>query len=95
MKRLRRIAIIATTISALALFFISNTGLALPPMNPNGTRPPCVLLFEVPFTDYSFQLPLWMWGAVPFSAVALSTLAAVITWIMLLFRWRATKTTAR
>ena len=89
MKRLRRTAIISTAISALTLFFLSNTALALPPVGSNGIRPPCVLVFEVPFTDYSFQLPLWMWGLVPFSALALSTVAAVTSWVMLLFRWRA------
>jgi len=89
MKRLRRIAIISTTISALALFFLSNTALSLLAVDSNGVRPPCVLVFEVPFTDYSFQLPLWMWGPVPFSALVLSTLATVTSWVMLLFRWRA------
>jgi hypothetical protein len=89
MKRLRWIAIISTTICALELFFLSNTALALLPVGPNGIRPPCVLVFEFPFTDYSFQLPLWMWGLVPFSALVLSALAAITSWVMLLFRWRA------
>jgi hypothetical protein len=47
MERLRRIAIVSTGISALALFFISNTGLALPLVPPNGTRPPCFPVFEL------------------------------------------------
>jgi len=89
MRRIRRIAIISTTTSALALLFISNTALALFPVAPNGIRPPCVPVFEVPFTDYSFQLPLWMWGLVPFSVLVLSTLAAITCWIVLLFKWRA------
>jgi hypothetical protein len=89
MKRLRWFAITSTTISALALFFISNTELALRPLEPDGSRPACVLLFEFPFTDYSFQLPFWMWGLVPFSALVLSALTAVASWAMLLFRRRA------
>ena len=89
MKRLLRMAIISTTISALSLFFISNTALALLPRDWNGIRPPFVPVFDVPFTDYSFQLPLCMWGLVPFSASGLSALAAVTSWVMLLFRWRA------
>ena len=88
MKRLRRIAIISTMISALALVFLSNTALALQPMDSNGIRPPCVPVFEVPFTDYFFQLPLWMWP-VHFYALILSTLAAVTSWVMVLFRCRA------
>jgi len=89
MKRLRWFAITSTTISALALFFISNTALAIRPLEPDGIRPAGVLLFELPFTDYSFQLPFWMWGLVPLSALVLSALAAVTSWAMLLFRWRA------
>ena len=89
MKRLRWLAITSTTISALALFFISSTALAIRPLEPDGIRPACVLLFELPFTDYSFQLPFWMWGLVPLSALVLSALAAVTSWAMLLFRWRA------
>jgi len=90
MRRLRRIATISTAISALALLFLSNSVLVLPALDPNGIRPPCFPVFEVPFTNFSFQLPLWMWGLVPFSALALSTLAAVTCWIMLFIRWRAT-----
>jgi hypothetical protein len=63
--------------------------LALQVMDSNGVRPPCVPVFEVPFTDYSLQLPLWMWGVVPFSTLVLSTLVAVTSWVMLFFRWRA------
>jgi hypothetical protein len=89
MKRLRQTAIISTTISALALFFLSNTALALQPVDSNGIRPPCVAVFEVPFTHYSFQLPIWMWMFVPFWTLVLSTLAAVTSWVVLLFRWKA------
>ena len=39
MKRLRWIAIVSTTITALLLFVGANTGLALPPVAPNGVRP--------------------------------------------------------
>lgn len=88
MKRIRRIAIISTTISALALLFASNTALALLPMDSNGLRPPCVPVFEVPFTDYSFELPLWMWP-IQFYVFALFTLAAITCWIVFLFKWRA------
>ncbi len=88
MRGIRRIAVISTTISALALLFISNTGLALLPVDSNGVRPPCVPLLEVPFTDYSFELPLWMW-TIQFYVFALSTLAAITCWIVVLFKWRA------
>jgi hypothetical protein len=89
MKRLRWLAIISTTICALMLLLLSNTALALLPLDPNGSRPACVLLFEPPFTNYSFQLPGWMWGIVPFSVLALTSLASITSWLMLLIRWRA------
>ena len=54
-----RLAIAATCVSALMLFIYSNTVLALT------TDHYCVVLFELPFTDRSFQLPNWMWGAIP------------------------------
>ncbi len=60
MKRARWIAIVSTMILAFAAFFISNTVLALLPTAPNGIRPPCFPVFEVPFTDHFFRLPLWM-----------------------------------
>jgi hypothetical protein len=82
MNRLRRIAIILTTVSALTVSFLGNTALA----KPKGGRP-CVLVFEVPFTDKFVELPTGMWGLVPLSVSALSTLAAVTIWIVLLFRW--------
>jgi hypothetical protein len=84
MKRLRQTAIISTTVSVLALFLLANTVLAKPPWGR-----PCVVLFEVPFTERSFELPLWMWGLVPFSVLGLSTLAALTSWVVLLFKWRA------
>jgi hypothetical protein len=89
MKRIRRIATISTAITILALFFISNTALALPAMDSNGVRPPCYPIFDVPFTAYSFRLPLWMWGLVPLSVLAFSALIAVTSWVILLVRWRA------
>jgi hypothetical protein len=88
MKRLRWIAIVSTTITALLLFVGANTGLALPPVAPNGVRPPCFPVFELPLTDYSFELPLWMWAVFPFVFV-LSVLVAATSWVMVLFRWRA------
>src|SRR5579863_6775908 len=80
MKRLRRIAIISTTVSALTLFLVANTGLALPPIDARGTRPPCYPLFELPFTDYFFRLPLWMWGFSLWTFL-ISTLAAIGCWV--------------
>ena len=86
MKRLRRIAIVSTILSALTLFFVVNTGLALPPVDANGTRPPCYPVFELPFTNYSFQLPLWMW-AYPLYVFLISTLTAIGCWVGVLVRW--------
>jgi hypothetical protein len=88
MKRMRRVAIISTTFSMFDLFFILNTWLVLPAVAPNGTRPPCFPVLDVPFTNYSFRLPLWMW-AIQFWVFALSTLAAITLWIVALFQWRA------
>lgn len=82
MKRLRRIAITLTTVSALTLFILGNTALA----KPVGGGP-CVLVFEPPFTDKIFDLPLWMWGVVPFSVLFLSTLAAIGCWIAMFVKW--------
>ena len=87
MKPMRRVAIISTTICVLALFFILNTWLVLPAVAPNGKRPPCFPVLDVPFTNYSFRLPLWMW-AIQFWVFALSTLVAITCWIVLLFKWR-------
>lgn len=86
MRPMRRVAIISTTTSALALLFISNTGLALLPLDSNGVRPPCVPVFDVPFTNYSFELPPWMWP-IQFYVFALSTFAAIICWAVVLFKW--------
>ena len=72
-----RLAIIATCVSALLLFVLSNTALALT------TSHYCILLFEVPFTDRSYRLPNWMWGLYPISALAISTLCAAGLWIAL------------
>jgi len=86
MKRLRQTAIISTITAILIVFVIANTVLAKPIFGP------CALLFEVPFTNKSFELPLWMWrwmwGWVPLCTLALFTFAALTSWAILLFRWR-------
>jgi hypothetical protein len=89
MNRLHRSAIVSTAISMLMLLLLFDTLLVLPVLGSKGIRPPCYPVLLVPFTDYSFRLPLWMYGRIPFSIWALSTLAAVTTWVMVLFRWRA------
>jgi hypothetical protein len=88
MKRIRWVAIFSTTISALGLFFVLNSGLALQARGPNGESPLCVPVFDLPFTNHSFPLPLWMW---PFQldVFAVSTLAAITCWIVVLLKWRA------
>jgi len=77
-----RICVIATCISGLLLFILGNTGLALTTGNY------CIVLFEVPFTNKSFQLPDWMWGLYPFLVAGISTLTAAVLWVSLLFRRR-------
>ena len=72
MKLIRRIAIAATCLSAFSIFVLSNTALAKPP---NGQ--PCIVLFYVPFTYKSIQLPLWMWGGIPFLVFAIFTLTGL------------------
>lgn len=81
MKRLRRIAITATCASAFLLFFICNTVLA----KPTGGRP-CVVEFEVPFTEKSLELPLWTWGY-PLIVLAIFTVAAIGYWTALFVKW--------
>jgi hypothetical protein len=88
MKRLRRIAIFLTAISAFSCFVVANTGLALPQIDASGKRPPCYPLFELPFTDYFFPLPLWMWGSLPL-VFLVSTVAALGLWIRLAVKWRS------
>lgn len=83
MRRLRQIAVVSTSISILLLLFFANTVLAKPL-----SGRPCVVLFEVPFSDKSFDLPSWTWGFLPFSMLPLSSLAALISWAILLFQWR-------
>ena|SRR5258708_4467320 len=80
MNRLRRIAIILTTISALTLLVLGNTALA----KPTGGRP-CIVVFHVPFADKYYELPMWMWGR-PLLVFAVSALAALGCWIALLVR---------
>ncbi len=84
MKRLRRIAIIATSLSAFSIFVMSNTVLAKPPFGR-----PCIVVFYLPFTDKDFQLPMWMWGGGPFLVFAISTLTAIACWIALFLKWRS------
>jgi hypothetical protein len=72
-----RLAIIATCVSALLLFVVSNTALALT------TGHYCVVLFELPFTDKTYQLPSWMWGLYPILALAIASVSAFGLWITL------------
>jgi hypothetical protein len=72
-----RLAIAATCVSALMLFIYSNTVLALT------TGHYCVVLFELPLTDKSYQLPNWMWGLCPISVWAISSVSALGLWMAL------------
>jgi hypothetical protein len=72
-----RVAIATTCPSALLLFILSNTALALT------TGHYCVALFEVPFTDRSYRLPGWMWGIYPMLVWAISSVTAIGLWITL------------
>jgi hypothetical protein len=65
------VAIVATCLSALLLFILSNTALALT------TGHYCVVLFEVPFTDKSYRLPGRMWGMYPMLVSAISSVTLV------------------
>jgi hypothetical protein len=72
----------------LHLFFgggvFANTVLALPAGPPHR----CIVLFDLPFTDKSFVLPMWM-SQLSMDLAAISTLMAVLLWVMLLIkRWR-------
>jgi hypothetical protein len=84
MRRLRRIAIIATCLSAFSIFVISNTFLAKPPFGR-----PCIVVFYLPFTNKDFQLPMWMWGAGPLLVLAISTLTAIGCWMTLFLKRRS------
>ena len=79
MRCLFRSCVVATCVSVLSLFVLSNTALAL-------TTRGCVVLFTVPFTDRTFRFPNWMWGPMPLSVWAVSTLAAVVLWTVLFVR---------
>jgi hypothetical protein len=72
-----RFAIGVTCVSALMLFILSNTALALT------TGHYCIVLFEVPLTNKSYQLPDWMWGAYPMLVWTISAVTAVALWIVL------------
>ena len=89
MKRLRKIAITATCLSAFSLFVAFNTGLALPPYGRYG-RPPCFAVFIVPFTngDLQFQVPKWMYGGAPLLIFLISALTAIGYWLAFLMNWR-------
>ena len=70
----------ASGVSAVSLFVLSNTALAL-------TRPDNrAALFSIPFIEKTYVLPLWMWGRVPTSVWAISTLVAVILGMTVLVR---------
>jgi len=71
-------SIFATSVSALSAFIIWNTALVLTGGNY------CIVLFTVPYTTKSFILPRWVWGPIPMSICAISTLTAVVLWIKLL-----------
>jgi hypothetical protein len=79
-QRLFRTCVLASCVSVVSLVVLSNTPLALT------TRGYCVVLFTVPFTGRTFQFPNWMWGPIPMSVCAVSTLAAVFLWTALLVR---------
>lgn len=74
MKHLRWIGITANCFSAFSFFVLSNTVLVLPP-----NRSQCVTVFEVPFTEKSFELPLWMWRG-PLWLLVISTFTA--PWVL-------------
>jgi hypothetical protein len=82
MKGLYRMSVIATCISGISLFIFWNTALVLT------SRNYCIVLFEVPFTNRSVQLPNWMWGRYPFLVTGISTLTAGVLWTSLFFRRR-------
>jgi hypothetical protein len=86
MKRIRRVAIAFSCLSGVVFFMISNTVLALPPGDPPRH---CHVLFLVPFTEASVQLPDWMWGGIPFSVWLLSTLGALSYWTAFMVRRRS------
>lgn len=90
MKRLRKIAITATCLSAFSLFVAFNTWLALPPYGRYG-RPPCFAVFIVPFTngDLQFQVPKWMYGGPPLLVFLISALTAIGYWSAFLMKWRS------
>jgi hypothetical protein len=83
-----RLAIAATCVSALMLFIYSNTVLALT------TGHYCVVLFELPFTDKSYQLPNWMWGLYPILVWAISSVGALGLWMALGIKRLRTNRTA-
>ena len=84
MKRLRRIAIATTCLSAFSSFVAFNTWLALPPYGR-----PCVAVLHVPFSEKYFEVSRWMYGAWPLLVFAISTLTAVGCWIALFVKWRS------
>jgi hypothetical protein len=80
MGNLFRTCVLATSLSVLSLGVLSNAALALT------TRGYCVVLFTVPFTDKTFEVPNWMWGPIPIAVCGLSTLVSVVLWTVLLVR---------
>ena len=80
MRYLFRSCVAASCMSVVSVFVLSNTVLALT------TRHYCIVLFSIPFTDRTFALPYWMWGWIPLSVCAASTLPAVILWATFLVK---------
>jgi hypothetical protein len=84
MPYLFRACVAASCVSVAALFVFSNTVLSLPAGPPHR----CIVLFDLPFTDKRFVLPMWM-SQLSMDLAAISTLMAVLLWVMLLIkRWR-------
>ena len=72
-----RAAIVATCVSMILTFVLSNTALALTDRNF------CIVLFVLPFTAKAYRLPDWMWGPGPLLAWIISSGGAVALWVAL------------
>jgi hypothetical protein len=74
-----RTALYLNSISILLLFIVSNVSLAL-------TTPHyCIVAFQVPFSDHSFQLPYWAWS-LSLLLIPLCILTMLISWLLVLVR---------
>lgn len=80
MKTLFRLSVVTTSVSALSLFILSNTVLALT------VQRYCIVYLEVPFTDKTIRLPDWMGGRYPLLVCVVSTAAAIALWIVFFAR---------